>query len=259
MREMPGTEPDILPPQIWDMPQLWHVEIQRVILPNPPNVEANVHGKGYYVLENMQTLLNLHNFKFSDEVLRRIPNLKKLKITYIEASESMEFSSYCLDNLVQLCKLETLSCSMYQTISAVHISFPQSLKKFTLDGGNIPWEDMTMVGSLSNLQVLRLENDAFYGKVWTPIEGEFCKLEVLYLRNMSLEHWEADSVHFPRLKRLMFYNVWRLKEIPCDFVDIASLESISLILCSFSLYNSAILLKEEQESMGNYDIQLAPL
>ncbi|KAL2515657.1 putative late blight resistance protein-like protein R1B-16 [Forsythia ovata] len=70
-----------LPQEIWKMTQLRHIEFQgNVNLPDPPS------GEIVEVLENLQTLSCLRNFRCTEEVLKRIPNLKKLEISYTEVN-----------------------------------------------------------------------------------------------------------------------------------------------------------------------------
>lgn len=155
MEEMPGNNPVVLTPQMWEMPLLRHVDIKQVILPDPPTGE---NGKERCVLENLQTLKNVH-YKLSEEVLKRITNLKKLKITYTRLPKTtLGWPCYFLDNLAQLRKLESLSLLVQEVMSKADFSLPCSLKKL---GCNLPWEDMVMVRSLPNLEVLRLQSDAF--------------------------------------------------------------------------------------------------
>ncbi|KAL2515234.1 putative late blight resistance protein-like protein R1B-16 [Forsythia ovata] len=61
---------------------------------------------------------------------------------------------------------------------------------------------MTIVGSLPNLQVLKLNLISFVGLEWEPNEGEFLQLKYLLLREINLENWIANSNHFPSLEHL---------------------------------------------------------
>lgn len=54
---------------------------------------------------------------------------------------------------------------------------PFELKhNLALSGLGISWEDMAIVGSLPNLEVLKLRYDACIGDTWETSEGEFCQL-----------------------------------------------------------------------------------
>ncbi|KAL0356091.1 UNVERIFIED_CONTAM: hypothetical protein Sradi_4056000 [Sesamum radiatum] len=151
------------------MPQLRHVMVRYAILPDP--LVAQNHG----TLENLQTLSNIENLRFTDKILERIPNVKKLEISYYEGGSktNVDWSYYYLHNLVNLHKLESLSLSA-ERFSLESITFPHSLKKLRLYGCKNPWEDMTIIGSsLPNLEVLALYGNAFKGPEWSPVEGQF--------------------------------------------------------------------------------------
>ncbi|KAK4437303.1 putative disease resistance protein [Sesamum alatum] len=235
--------PVFLPNEIWEMPQLRHLEVQIISLPNPIVTQGSAT-----ILENLHTLSKILNFRCTEEVLERIPNVKKLKIIYSDNLE--EWSYYCLYNLAYLHKLESLFLSS-KFVSLEHTAFPQSLKKLTLTMCRIPWEDMTIFGSLPNLEVLKLYHKAFQGPEWNPHEGQFLRLKVLYIHSIDLELWGAEDIHFPNLERLVLKTMFELKEIPSGIGDIVTLRSIYLSDCTDSAVNSAKQIQKEQESNGN--------
>ncbi|KAL0362485.1 UNVERIFIED_CONTAM: putative late blight resistance proteinR1B-14 [Sesamum calycinum] len=67
----------VLPSVIWEMPQLRHINVKLVVLPDPMDAQDTTT-----VLENLQKLSTVHNFMCTEEVVERIPNLKKLKVCY---------------------------------------------------------------------------------------------------------------------------------------------------------------------------------
>ncbi|KAH0764358.1 hypothetical protein KY285_000229 [Solanum tuberosum] len=67
----------------------------------------------------------------------------------------------------------------------------------------------------------------------------------------DLEHWEAISDNFPNLKRLVLKKCNYLNEIPTDFGEICTFESIELYHCSIGAEESARKIEQEQEDMGN--------
>ncbi|KAL3849239.1 hypothetical protein ACJIZ3_011121 [Penstemon smallii] len=82
MQSMPGNRSFIcfghLPSYIWSMPQLRHLEVPSSSLPPlPGRTEMSV-----CVLKSLETLFVIEDFRCNDEVLVRIPNLRKLKIRY---------------------------------------------------------------------------------------------------------------------------------------------------------------------------------
>ncbi|KAL0356174.1 UNVERIFIED_CONTAM: Disease resistance RPP8-like protein 3 [Sesamum radiatum] len=239
--------PIIVPPKIWEMPQLRHVIIKSAILPNPIDTQDSP------VLENLQTLSFIHDFICTKEVLHRIPNLKKLKICYLNKVE--DWSCYCFYNLVHLHKLQTLLVRA-KDLLLKNIAFPTSLKKLELGECKVPWKDMTIIGSLSNLEVLILRSCAFEGSKWNPIKGQFSRLKVLTLSVCNLVFWRVENIHFPNLEMLSLSFMYDLEEIPSGVGDIATLRLIEVENCSESIVKSAMQILEEQQSNGNEDLQV---
>ncbi|KAL0318514.1 UNVERIFIED_CONTAM: putative late blight resistance proteinR1A-10 [Sesamum angustifolium] len=229
------------------MPQLRHIIIKTAILPNPKDNPDSP------ILENLQTLSLIYNFKCTKEVLHRLPNLKKLEICYSNKVE--DWSSYCLYNLVHLHKLKSLYVAA-ENLLLKSIAYPTSLKKLELCECKVPWEDMTIIGSLPNLEAVILKGCAFEGSEWNPVEGQFPQLKMLMLWKSNLVCWRAENIHFPNLEKLCLYFINNLEEIPSGIGDIATLRLIDVLECSESIVKSAMQILEEQQSNGNEDLQL---
>ncbi|KAK4394742.1 Late blight resistance protein R1-A [Sesamum angolense] len=112
-----------------------------------------------------------------------------------------------------------------------NIAYPTSLKKLELCECKVPWEDMTIIGSLQNLEAVILKGCAFEGSEWNPVEGQFPQLKILML-------WKSNL------------------EIPSGIGGIAALRLIDVLDCSESIVKSAKQILEEQQSNGNEDLQL---
>ncbi|KAL2543869.1 putative disease resistance RPP8-like protein 4 [Forsythia ovata] len=243
-----------LPPEIWKMSRLRHLLFVGSYLPYPTHA---LKGGTFVSLENLQTLSNMINFRWTKEVLEMMPNLKKLVISY-EHDGRTEWSSYCFDNFVHLHQLEVLKCFFfakcyikYQDPLPVNFAFPQKLKRLTLSGCRISWKNMTVVGSLSNLEVLKLKFHAFEGPVWELNDGEFRRLKLLLIHMTDLEHWKVDKTHLPSLQRLSLRYCYKLVEIPSGIGKIPTLEEIELCECKTSVVTSAWVIQEEHESLGS--------
>ncbi|CAA2975120.1 Hypothetical predicted protein [Olea europaea subsp. europaea] len=137
-----------------------------------------------------------------------------------------------------------------------YIVFPPSLKKLTLQGIFIPWEDMRIISSLLNLEVLKLKDSSFYGPKWEPNEGEFLQLEYLLIQYVGLVHWRANSIHFPSLQHLVLSNCLEMEEIPSGVGEISTLQIIEVHYCNTSVVTSAKQIEEEQRSFGNDGLQV---
>ncbi|KAL0464127.1 UNVERIFIED_CONTAM: putative late blight resistance proteinR1A-10 [Sesamum latifolium] len=249
-----ASEALVLPFQVWKLPQLRHLIFsKRTILPIPLAVRI---GLQVPVLENLQTLCGVKNFRFTSKAIEMIPNLKKLKVSYIGLSRE-NWQEYCLQNLIRLHQLETLNFTFepiswcWQDTFPVIFALPRILKKLTLSGCNIPWRHMVIIGMLPNLEVLKLRNSAFTGREWECTEGEFPRLKYLLMEGLNLERWLVESSHFPCLVHLIIKACWKLEEIRCQIGDIPTLQLIEVGPGSKFAADSVVLIHDERRSLGN--------
>ncbi|KAL0402642.1 UNVERIFIED_CONTAM: putative late blight resistance proteinR1B-12 [Sesamum latifolium] len=233
-----------LPLKIWRIPQLRHlVSFVFYFLPHP--------GEVTLALENLQTLSEIRDFKCTEQILRMIPNLKKLGISYFGGQNDQD---YHLNNLAHFHQLEKLKVKIHPTFpfrQKLNLAFPQSLKKLTMSGWQRPWEAMGIIGSLPKLEVLKLRDYAFRGHKWETNEEEFCCLKFLLIDKSDLQEWITERNHFPNLKCLVLYRCWCLKEIPDGFGEIEGLELIKTDDANTSLMDSARQIQEVQQGWGN--------
>ncbi|KAL0356359.1 UNVERIFIED_CONTAM: hypothetical protein Sradi_4082800 [Sesamum radiatum] len=240
------------PSEIFQMAQLRHVQMTEIFLPNPLDKENPV------VLKDLETLSTVANFRCTEEVLRKFPNLKRLGVYYYGARIE-DWSAYGLKNLVRLSKLENLKCVFNWPPNETllpNLSFPHSLKKLTLDGSKLSWKDMSIIGSLPHLEVLKLKQYAFTGAVWKPVEGEFSRLRFLLIKKTQLVRWIAENTHFPCLEHLIIRECHDLEAIPSGIGDIATLKMIDIDDCSSSAVVSVEQILEEQRDMENNVLQV---
>ncbi|KZV44541.1 hypothetical protein F511_17447 [Dorcoceras hygrometricum] len=105
-----SMRPISLPTEIWEMPHLRHLKtVGEFYLPDPPSTNSKNGRRDIFELKNLQTLYMMRNFRCTDEVLRRIPNLKKLGIAYELYSDGLGWDYYEVDNLAHLCNLESFT------------------------------------------------------------------------------------------------------------------------------------------------------
>ncbi|KAG8378889.1 hypothetical protein BUALT_Bualt07G0031500 [Buddleja alternifolia] len=238
-----------LPSEIWKMPQLRNVSVRvgGFYLPQ-------IDKKDFIVQENLHTLVGVNDFTCTKNVVKRIPNLKELKIAYYRR----DWSYYCLHNIAKLHKLESLSIGNWKSTFA----FPCSLKKLELNGCRIPWEDMTVIASLPNLEILLLydaeamEHSSLTHEWINPVEGGFRQLKFLLICGINLKRWRAESIHFPKLEILQLRLMDKLEETPSGIGEIETLRKIEVNRCSSSVVESAVEIYEEQQSFGNEEFQL---
>ncbi|KAG8388237.1 hypothetical protein BUALT_Bualt02G0104900 [Buddleja alternifolia] len=242
------------------MPQLRHLMIKCMTM-SPISCSGNMVGEARF-LENLQTLESVENFICTEQTIEMIPNLKKLKATYRDCKSNKKWQHYCLNNLVHLCQLETLGISFYLSSSFSRVelfpesfSFPRNPKKLSLRGCKLPWEDLRVVGSLPNLEVLKLQFRAMVGEEWELVEGEFLRLKSLQMRWLDLKYWRAENTHFPTLEYLEIKRCLFLEEIPLEIGESPTLELIEVYHSTFAV-GSAVLIQDEQRSLGNGALQV---
>ncbi|KAL1552057.1 hypothetical protein AAHA92_12903 [Salvia divinorum] len=245
-RHWRGSTDFSMPLEIWRMPQLRHLIFYNpCILPHPPN-GSNIP------LENIQTLTYIKDLVWTEKILQMIPNVKRLGLVY---QMDQRCHLHLLKHVLQLQKLELYGLCGFPWMGYNLFTLPRTLKKLTLQGGEFPWEDMSIIGSLPYLQVLKLI-DQTTGKTWETADGEFPELRYLLIEGSCLQHWITESSHFPRLKWLMLRFCQDLREIPEAIGNIPTLELIEVDFRNESLVKSAKQIYEDQQSYGNYDLHV---
>ncbi|KAL0356134.1 UNVERIFIED_CONTAM: hypothetical protein Sradi_4060300 [Sesamum radiatum] len=168
----------LYPEDYWDAPEF------RLVHDTTIRISTRPGGQDSIILENLSTL-RVDEFCCSEEVVKRISNLKKLHVR-------RRFS--CDYSLAQLNKLESLHFERYNSLE--DMAFPTSLKKLSLCYCRFHWEEMTIIGSsLPNLEVLKLYV-AFEGRESSPIDGEFLQLKALIISGSNLEQWRGRRYPF---------------------------------------------------------------
>ncbi|XP_012846267.1 PREDICTED: putative late blight resistance protein homolog R1B-16 [Erythranthe guttata] len=264
----------VAPIEIWSMPQLRHLESTHgMYLPDPPLRSQEIDD--VIVLKNLHTFKGAVNLKLSEEVCKRIPNIKKLKLLYPDLAKRLCYNH--LYNIVMLHKLEYLDCqfgisSKFSVLqfsmqmlkyiacstprSLGNLKYPTSLQRLILWHSDLEWKDMTAIGSLPDLEVLELGYDSVRGSKWNPVEGGFIRLKYLSIRYLELKYWNSERVHFPILENLILYQLHELEEIPLGIGEITTLGLIDVDNCNESTAVSAVRILEEQESLGNEDLRV---
>ncbi|KAL8458542.1 hypothetical protein ACS0TY_036170 [Phlomoides rotata] len=233
------------------MAQLRHLEFEKgLYLADPPGGQD-----GAIALVNLQVLGTVINYKWSDEVIKRIPSIKELKVDYYHDSLENGWRDYSLDNLDRLHNLESLRCQLVGSRAAdillnlTILTFPRSLKKLTL-------KIELLIGSLPLLEKLKLIGGSFEGRGWETVEGQFRSLKFLQLDQCKdTEFWTTESSHFPCLEHLGLRLIEELNEIPSEIGEIETLKSIRLVWCSKSAIVSTkrIIIRGSRPSSSSFN------
>ncbi|KAM3266959.1 hypothetical protein P3L10_003954 [Capsicum annuum] len=244
-----------LPLEIWTMSDIRHLHLGwSVHMPNPLDAERHGIGEQPLFLNNLQKLA-LYSSPFEAEILRRTPNLNKLRVTNIDSTQWSDF----LDCLFLLQGLETLDIRAEvphgQHVLHRNIFLP-NLKQLRLRFTSLAWEDMVVLANLPNLEVLKA-HCGFIGTDWRLNENVvFQRLKYLRLEWEDLERWEAASDNFLMLEQLVLAMLFRLEEIPQSIGEIMTLKLIQIEYCGSTVETSAKKIQQEQESWGNDELQV---
>ncbi|KAK4377202.1 hypothetical protein RND71_003498 [Anisodus tanguticus] len=217
---------------IWNMVRLRHLHTNSSAkLPAPV---APKSSKVTLVNQSLQTLSTIAPESCTEEVFARTPNLKKLGIrgkivVLLEPNKSASLKN--VKKLEYLENLKLINDTSNQTGKELCLPpayiFPTKLRKLTLLDTWLKWEDMSILGQLEHLEVLKVKENGFAGACWESIGG-FCSLLVLWIERTNLATWKASADDFPRLKHLVLISCDKLKEIPIGLADIRSFQAMEL-------------------------------
>ncbi|CAA3008605.1 late blight resistance homolog R1A-10 [Olea europaea subsp. europaea] len=121
---------------------------------------------------------------------------------------------------------------------------------------SLPWEKMSLIGTLPFLEILKLECEAFIGEIWDTKDDEFQKLKFLKLYRIYIEQWNSSCYHFPVLERLVLRSCTNLEMIPSEFSSISTLQKIEVDDCIINVKNSALQIRDEQKDYGNEEFDV---
>ncbi|CAI9095938.1 OLC1v1031982C1 [Oldenlandia corymbosa var. corymbosa] len=237
-----------LPNTIWSMPKLRHLHV------NIGAVFTNLQEGGSQAsstrLDNLLTLSSpvVSDFKEMEEIMKKVPQLKKLRCTFSPAQYSSEDCNIKVLVPDLLEGLESLKI-LYKGTSRrpYELSFPSNLRKLSLSDFSLTWSCVSSIGKLSQLEVLTLVSISFESQKWEMSEDdEFEELKVLKLDSLQLVQWEASQNNFPSLERLVLRSCKNLQEVPPDFGKITTLQMIELMWCSSAAENSLGKIKYQQ-------------
>ncbi|XP_073121328.1 putative late blight resistance protein homolog R1A-3 [Henckelia pumila] len=245
-----------VPYEILKMPRLRHLIWDASFhLSNP------LDDKGLIVHESdIQTMETVRNFRFDEEIIKILVNLKKLQVEYHIMKNRDTWDDFNFDELFRLRNLEDLEMSMLYYLDPSMVwkhAFPTGLKRLYLRCVPFPWENMDMIGSLPNLQVLEMI-DMRVAKVseWTTAEDQFLQLKYFRCTLDFLIMWEMEKEHFPCLESLILVGAEWINEIPSGIGEIDTLQYLELMYCKKSLVDSARRIEKEQRENGNSAFQL---
>ncbi|XP_057812371.1 putative late blight resistance protein homolog R1A-4 [Salvia miltiorrhiza] len=222
-----------VPVQIWDMQELEFLEIWGRDLPTP-NCDAT--------LNQLHTLFGVSANSCTREVLKRIPNLKRLSIDVELKPYDDDDETNPLSSLSYISKLQNLEALIYRITNPdikrelptiIHLSmFPSSLSKLELSGVGYPWASLNDIGSvLPKLELLILRCYAFLGPEWEIKTGSFLNLIELQIEDTDLVQWRPQRGSLPSLRILRMNHCYKLQQLNLSD-DQSSMKTIELEECN---------------------------
>ncbi|GFP93210.1 putative late blight resistance protein homolog r1a-6 [Phtheirospermum japonicum] len=230
---------------IWKMIQLRHVKTNAsIILPRQPEDDE---GK------NLQTLANISPENCTIGLFEQTPYLKKLGIRGRLSTSKLESLGKLngLENLKLLNDVHTVSPSEGRLPSLPPPDkFPPKLRILTLSATFLSWEQMSVLGNLENLEVLKLKDKAFVGECWEVVaDGGFRLLQFLLIEYTDLVTWKlalSYDDHFPRLQRLTLRNCEELQALPDELANMRNLKAMDLYRTSTTAADSARKIRDKK-------------
>ncbi|XP_027171847.1 putative late blight resistance protein homolog R1B-17 [Coffea eugenioides] len=242
----------ILPDAIWHMARLRHVRVKDRLSFNLKDLQVGISTQ----LNNLVSLssVSLSPGEHAEEIIRRLPNVRKLSCIILRSRnysvECIEFPRF--ERLTELMALKISYRGKGLNVSA--FDFPKSLKKLSLSNFFLRGYHISKIGSLSNLEVLKLRSIVFKHTNWRMIKGKFRQLKCLKLESVNIMKWKANSERLPSLQHLVLRRCENLKKVPVDFVKIETLQIIEVQGCRESVEISLRRLKEEERRQYGTDI-----
>ncbi|XP_019164696.1 PREDICTED: putative late blight resistance protein homolog R1B-14 [Ipomoea nil] len=247
---------------MWSMPKLRHVHSNTsMVLPAPPKNAKNSSGS-----TDIQTLSTISPSSCTQEILEKTPNLQKLGIRG-NLAELMESKGgvTLFDNLQKLDSLENLKLIN----NALHNNklrrcphsekFPRRLRKMTLSNTTFDWKDLNILSSLEELEVLKLEENAFRGDFCNSSNIVFKQLRYLRIGRTNLVSWKVSKDSFQALKYLILRHCNALETVPSVFGEVESLKVMELFCTNGRAANSAReIQKLKNENQCGFQLSIYP-
>ncbi|KAI3795551.1 hypothetical protein L1987_38206 [Smallanthus sonchifolius] len=228
---------------LWKLLQLRHFYTSAASnLPTPSSKSRKA------VNENLRTMSKVKPDCCTDVILARTPNLQKLSVRgKLALLLEKKNGTSKFNNIAKLSHLEKLKL-LNDTCPDPPLKldglpnftqFPPKLKKLTLSDTMLDWEEMSVLGKLPFLEVLKLGDNAFVGVRWVTPDGGFVQLRVIQIGKTDLMHWEAAGHQFPQLQRVSLKHCQQLVGVPSGLGDIPTLDVMELSWSSSSAIRSA--------------------
>ncbi|XP_019160134.1 PREDICTED: uncharacterized protein LOC109156757 [Ipomoea nil] len=249
------------------MPKLRHIQSNASLQLPPPNSQSCKAS-----CPELQTLSTISPKSCTEEIFDNTPNLQKLGVRgniVAELLESNEGICCLFNNIRKLEKLENLklmdeafndeATTLQRPIIPQADRFPIRLRKLTLSKTSFDWKYICALGSLDELEVLKLEEFSAKGECWElNVNVVFKSLQFLRIGRTDLVYWSCEQSSFPALKRLHILHCENLNEVPLSFKDVKSLKIIELFYTNKRAATSARNIRDQKPKL-DFVLSILPL
>ncbi|XP_052205098.1 putative late blight resistance protein homolog R1A-10 isoform X6 [Diospyros lotus] len=203
-----------------------------------------------FLLKNLRTL-SLVDPSSCKDFLAMTPHLRNLGFRGdMVRNKCLTFPDLDFLNHLQQLKLSNTGSSWFSN-ELGSVKLPTNLKKLTLEGTYLKWEELLRLSELvPNLESLNLSRGACGGRQWEVNDVVFPKLKFLKFSHLHVEEWIVCDGQFPSLQNLALDECFFLKAVPSEIGNILTLEMIEVRGCEPRVENSVRQIVEEQKSMG---------
>ncbi|XP_027077118.1 putative late blight resistance protein homolog R1B-16 [Coffea arabica] len=187
------------------------------------------------------------------KILAKLPTIRRLKCSCkrSQPARRLTFATRSSKEILEFDCMRQLESLHLIELKGYEFKFPLNLKKLTFIFNYQPWSEISTIGKLPNLEVLKLWTQSFVGEEWVMKEGEFPKLRVLELSRLDICNWTASSNNFSHLEELVVIDCWKLEEVPSCLGECHTLEMMEVKKCRESVAKSVEKIQEEQMDGGN--------
>ncbi|KAF3665558.1 Late blight resistance protein R1-A [Capsicum annuum] len=233
-----------LPNTLWKLVKLRHLDVSASIRTYVTKNKAQELPETSSKLYDLETL-SYPYFSCVEDVelmLRKTPHLRKLKCMFM-GTRSYQYPVVEFPSRLETLKIIRPHLEWNLFYPELHLSLcisSPNTKNLTVSNFYLVHWNLSNIGLLQNLQVLKLKAVYFQERQWEVSNDEFLQLKVLKLVDCVWFHeWTIEDDAFPSLEHLVLRGCKRLKAIPSCFGDISSLMSIEVRKCNEFVVNSA--------------------
>nr|WPV71172.1 Hero-cluster NLR-J [synthetic construct] len=241
----------VLLPRIFSLSKLKHVKINECsFFEKKEDIQRRILEAGNS--SNLTTLSGVvisYSEGMSDDALEKFPILQHLDCIIME-SQYPPTHDYWFPKLDALNKLESFKAryefngypSLNRQPNGFH--FPTSLKELRLTGFLLRPDLLSVIAALPELEIMEFSSCDILDDKWDASEDIYQSLKTLILHQVQISEWQVERETFPELENLRLTDCYRLREIPCAFMDVDTLKSIHLSAVWCELGDSAIEIKK---------------